>query len=265
MSLLERPGCTLHWDSRGVGTPVLLVMGAMYSSRMWWPTIPTLSKHHRVLSFDNRGTGASTGTAVATISDMADDALAVLDAAGVESAHVYGISLGGVVALDLALRAPDRVRSLVLGCTGVLTREKPRAPMELNEVLAAATREDIVRTTVYGSICPPESKVRNAEELMADTATAESLVAQQDALRAYAVELDEVATLQMPALVLHGDEDVVVDVRWGRELAATLPSSSLVVYERTGHNYPLEQGDRANDDVIAFLADVDADEPALSR
>ena len=260
MSRVARPGCELHWDEAGEGTPVLLIMGAFYSSRMWYPTLPALTAHHRAVWFDNRGTGRSTGTPEASIEDMAADALAVLDAAGLETAHVYGLSLGGVVALELALAAPDRVRSLVLGCTCVLTRDKPRAPVELNDVLATATREDLVASTLYGSVCTPEQRERNAQELLADTAETASLIAQQNALRAYAGDLERVRTLSMPALVLHGEEDLIVPVDWGRELAATLPRSALVVYGGTGHNYPLEQGDRANDDVLAFLAGVDAED-----
>jgi pimeloyl-ACP methyl ester carboxylesterase len=260
VSRLARPGCELHWEEQGEGTPVLLIMGAIYSSRMWYPTLPALTRHHRAVWFDNRGTGQSTGTAVASIEDMAADAVAVMDAAGLDTAHVYGISLGGVVALELAKHAPERVRSLVLGCTCVLTRDKPRAPVELNDVLATATREEYVTSTFYGSACPPEAKERNAVELLADTADPVSLVAQQNALRAYAADPDDVRALTMPSLVLHGDEDLIVPVDWGRELAATLPRSALVVYGGTGHNYPLEQGDRANQDVLAFLAGVDAQE-----
>ena len=260
MSLLERDGYALHWEQTGSGSPVLLVMGAVYSSALWYPALPALAAHHRLVSFDNRGTGTSTWTPTASIADMAGDALAVLDAAGLQTAHVYGISLGGVLALELALAVPERVRSLVLGCTCVLTRDKPRAPVELNDVLATATREEYVTSTFYGSACPPEAKERNAVELLADTADPVSLVAQQNALRAYAADPDDVRALTMPSLVLHGDEDLIVPVDWGRELAATLPRSALVVYGGTGHNYPLEQGDRANQDVLAFLAGVDAQE-----
>src|SRR5690348_7168089 len=125
MTLLERDGYRLHWDSTGSGSPVLLIMGAVYSSAMWYPALPTLSASHRLISFDNRGTGQSTSAGGASIAEMARDALAVLDAADVERAHVYGMSLGGVLALELAIAAPERVRSLVLGCSCVLTPDKP--------------------------------------------------------------------------------------------------------------------------------------------
>ena len=261
MTAVDRGDCRIAWQETGSGSPVLLIMGAVYSSAMWYPTLPALAEHHRVVSFDNRGTGRSTWTPTASIEQMAGDALAVMDAAGLGTTHVYGISLGGVVALELALAVPDRVRSLVLGCTCVLTPDKPRAPLEVNEALRLATRQQLADSTLYGSVCPAEARARNQRALLDDVAVPEALVAQQDALRAYNRDLADVATLTMPALVLHGDEDPIVPVDWGRELAATLPDSRLSVYEGGGHNYPVEMGAVPNREVLAFLAEVDASQP----
>ena len=261
MSVVDRGDCVIAWEESGSGSPVLLIMGAVYSSAMWYPTVPALEAHHRVVRFDNRGTGRSTWTPTASIEQMAGDALTVMDAAGLESAHVYGISLGGVVALELALAAPSRVRSLVLGCTCVLTPDKPRAPVELNDALRLATRQQLADSTLYGSVCPPEARARNQQALLDDVAAPEALVAQQDALRAYDRDLADVASLTVPALVLHGTEDPIVPVDWGRELAATLPDARLSVYEGCGHNYPVEMGEVPNREVLSFLAEVDAAQP----
>jgi len=261
MSLLERDGYHLHWEESGSGSPVLLIMGAVYSSAMWYPALPALAAHHRLVSFDNRGTGRSSWTPSASIADMAGDALAVLDAAGLESAHVYGISLGGVIALELALAAPERVRSLVLGCTCVLTPDKPRAPIEVNDALLGASRRDLADSTTYGSACPPEAKARNHRAILEDSAVPQALVAQQNALRAYNRDLVDVASLTMPALVLHGTEDPIVPVDWGRELAATLPDSRLVIYEGCGHLYLVEVADAPQREVLDFLAERDATQP----
>lgn len=264
MTPLERDGYRLHWEDTGSGSPVLLIMGAVYSSAMWYAALPALSARHRLISFDNRGTGQSTWTPTASIQDMADDALAVLDAAGPQSAHVYGISLGGVLALELALAAPERVRSLVLGCSCVLTPDKPRAPLEVNDALLTASRRDLADNTLYGSVCPPEARARNHQAILDDAAVPRALVAQQDALRAYDADLADVARLTMPALVLHGTEDPIVPVDWGRELAATLPDSRLVVYEGCGHNYVVEMGDAPQREVLDFLAEVDAVQPVTA-
>jgi pimeloyl-ACP methyl ester carboxylesterase len=261
VSQLQRDGYSLHWEQTGTGSPVLLIMGAVYSSAMWYPALPALAAQHRLISFDNRGTGKSTWTPTASIADMTADALAVLDAADLERAHVYGISLGGVIALELALAAPERVRSLVLGATCVLTPDKPRAPIEVNDALRAASRRDLADSTHYGSACPPEARARNHQAVLDDVAAPQALVAQQDALRAYQGSLADIATLAMPALVMHGTEDPIVPVDWGRELADTLPDSRLRIYEDCGHNYLVEMGDVPNRDVLDFLAEVDAVQP----
>lgn len=258
MPYVDRGRCRVHWDCVGSGTPVLLIMGAVYSSRMWWPAVPALSERHRVITFDNRGTGKSTATRRASISEMAEDALAVLDAAGEQTAHVYGASLGGVVALELAFQAPERVRSLVLGCTGILSADKPRAPGWINLLLRVTPRRMRVASTRYGRACPAERAAANQAVLRHDVARKRALVAQQDALRAYAADPAAVEQLTMPALVLHGTEDPLVPVAWGYELAETLPNSRLITYDGAGHNYIAEVVDGPNNDVLEFLAAVDA-------
>src|SRR4051812_40742140 len=106
----------LHFHSTGEGPAVLLVMGLGLPGDAWWRTVPVLARTHRVVTFDNRGVGRSPQPAgPLTIASMAADAVSVLDAAGLARAHVYGISMGGMIAQELALGFPERVASLVLG------------------------------------------------------------------------------------------------------------------------------------------------------
>src|SRR5258705_9582165 len=108
----------LHWESFGEGPAVLLVAGQWMTAAGWWATIPVLARSFRVIAFDNRDTGRSSRLPWPyTVAHMASDAVAVLDAAGEERAHVYGISLGSLVAQEVALRHADRVHAPLLGAT----------------------------------------------------------------------------------------------------------------------------------------------------
>jgi pimeloyl-ACP methyl ester carboxylesterase len=126
VAVARRGDVELYWESTGAGAPVLLVMGLGMNATGWWRTVPILAGAGlRVLTFDNRGVGRSgRPPGPYSMDSMADDAVAVLDAAGEPAAHVYGISLGGMIAQRIALRHPDRVDRLVLGAT---TPGGPRA------------------------------------------------------------------------------------------------------------------------------------------
>ena len=88
MPFAESGGARIRWEAEGSGPPVLLIMGHLYSSRMWYPLLPALTQRRRAILFDNRGTGGSDTTGQVTIGQFADDALAVLDAAGERRAHI---------------------------------------------------------------------------------------------------------------------------------------------------------------------------------
>lgn len=252
----------IFWDSQGAGTPILLVMGASWSSRMWYPAVDALAEQHRVIWFDNRGVGDSSTVRTGSIEEMAADASAVLDAAGCASAHVYGVSLGGVVALQLGLQAPERVNSLILGCTGILSADKPRAPRVLSLVtrLPAGVRRRLLAAAGkggYGSAASPADIEVDRTWLAEEECTTIALRQQQRALRAYSADPKQVAALQLPAMVLHGTEDDVVPYSYGKELAETLPHARFVSLDEAGHNYFVAQRDQANNAVLAFLAEVD--------
>ncbi len=108
----------IYYESHGDGEALLLIMGYGQYSAHWATLIPPLSQEYRVISFDNRGTGRSDKPDIPyTMKMMADDAKGLLDAIGIDSAHVFGISMGGMIAQELALNYPDKVISLILGCT----------------------------------------------------------------------------------------------------------------------------------------------------
>ena len=108
----------LYYETHGDGDPLLLIMGLAADSTAWLFQIPEFARHYRTITFDNRGVGRSSKPpGPYTIHEMADDAAGLMDALGVERAHVVGVSMGGMIAQELALRHPARVRGLVLACT----------------------------------------------------------------------------------------------------------------------------------------------------
>ena len=260
MPFVESAGARIHWESQGTGTPVLLIMGHLYSSRMWHPLLPALSQTHRAISFDNRGTGESDTTRAATIGQFADDALAVLDAAGARRAHVYGVSLGGGIAAEFAMRYPDRVSSLVIGCTMMKTAAGSRAPWIAR--LIYHLPRGLVRTLLrnraaYGSAAPAEAVDADLEVLAGERFTMAGARAQSAAMAKYVTTPEAVGRLAMPTLVLHGDEDGAVDVGRGRELAAAIPNSRLIIFAGAGHNYLVAAGPASTAAVLDFFAEVD--------
>ncbi|MBW4329932.1 alpha/beta hydrolase [Stakelama sp. CBK3Z-3] len=261
MPFTNNEGARLYWDRKGSGSPILLIMGHRYSSRLWYPARDALGEDHQLIWFDNRGCGKTSTTGGVTVEKMARDALAVLDAAGIESAHIYGVSMGGVIALDLARQAPDRVRSLIVGCSGILSPEKPHMPKWLLPLYFLPTRLMVLlrgRGDAYGSAASPEKVQKDRAMLADDPFTKRGIAAQALAMANYTIDRSSVASMPFPALVLHGDEDSTVPFAYGEELAKVLPHARFVPLPGAGHNYFIARGDEANSAVRQFVEQVDA-------
>jgi pimeloyl-ACP methyl ester carboxylesterase len=259
MPFINNDSARLHWDETGAGTPILLVMGHRYSSAMWYPIIPALAAKHRVIWFDNRGTGESDTTLGVTVGQMADDAVAVMKAAGVDRAHVFGVSMGGIIVQDLAMRHPERVQSLILGCTGILSADKPRMPAfmrALYYIPDGILKILMARRRAYGSAAPADAVAADVAMLKKDKCTMRGAIEQAKAIARYCTTKDAVARLTMPALVLHGDEDGAVPFIWGEELAATLPNSRFVKFPGAGHNFLVVDKQKAADAVLNFIGET---------
>jgi 3-oxoadipate enol-lactonase len=254
----------LHWESSGAGEPVLMIMGLGLSGGAWWRTVPVLSRSLRVITFDNRGVGRSRARVPSyTTEAMADDAVSVLDAVGIERAHVYGFSLGGMVAQQLALRHPERVRALVLGATHP---GGPRAIRPSAEVIAffrrraAMTATDAARASVpfnYGPRARREHRDRIAEDIR-------QRLAHPFPERAYRAQMFAAALhncyrrlrrVEVPTLVVHGRHDRVVPVANAEILAERIPSAELRILDDAGHLYSTEQPE-VDEEIARFFREA---------
>jgi len=257
MPIANNGAVNIHWEEQGQGETILLIMGHRYSSAMWYPVWDAFAAAgYHVIRYDNRGTGRTDAGGRFTIEDLARDAIAVLDAAGVDKANVYGVSMGGVIAEELARAHPERVKTLILGCTGIQSPDKPRMPAAMRLLYYAPSwllRALLGNRSGYGSAAPDDAVARDRAMLAADPFDVNGVVAQARAIATYNITREAVAAMTMPALVLHGDEDRAVKFEWGQELAATLPDSRFVHLHGAGHNYFVARGAEANAAVLQFL------------
>jgi 3-oxoadipate enol-lactonase len=253
-------GTRLFWDESGQGDPLLLIMGLGYTHEMWHRTRPLLSQHYRTIAFDNRGAGQSdVPTGPYSIAQMAADAAAVLDAAQVQRAHVFGISMGGMIAQEFALAYPARVRSLILGCTACGGRNAiPAAEKVLKIRLARATMtpEEGVQAMlpfIYDASTPRE---RIEEDLAIRRRTypaAEGYLGQVQAIGAW-TSLDRLKDIHAPALILHGESDQLVPPANARILEKHIPGSRLVMLPHASHIFTTDQPEASHREILAFLS-----------
>jgi pimeloyl-ACP methyl ester carboxylesterase len=245
----------LHWEQHGEGDPLVLIMGHVFPAELWYPVLPALAAHRRVITFDNRGTGRSAARRDHTIADMCDDVLAVMDAAGVDKADVFGVSMGGGIAMELARRAPSRVNSLVLGCTRIKTEPAPISRRgRLLYLVPYRWLTARSGPSGYGSACPTDKAERDLAVLAAMRYSRTGAWAQSKAIARYALPLTEAAKIRQPALVLHGDEDGAISLEESQLIAETLPDARWIVYPGAGHNFLVGYAEQVVTDVLQFLS-----------
>ena len=259
MRQTEHRGCRIAYDVRGTGPPVLWIQGVGVRGTGWQPQVDELAGHFTCLWFDNRGIGQSQPVgAPVTVAQLADDARVLLDAAGWESAHIVGHSLGGPIALQLALTARPRVRSLALLCTfGSGRAAAPLTPRMLWSGLGSRVGTRRMRRHAFlHLVMPPSALAQLDRDALAsrlaplfghDLADQPPIAgAQLRAMRAADLtpRLGELAGV--PTLVVSGAHDPIAPPRLGRELAAGIPGARYVEFPNASHGLPIQVPDRVN-------------------
>jgi pimeloyl-ACP methyl ester carboxylesterase len=224
---------SIAFESHGSGPPLLLIMGLGYGRWGWDPVLEPLSARFHVITFDNRGYGESDiPPGPYTAAQMAGDTLSVLDAASVARAHVVGASLGGAVAQELALRHRERVDRLVLVATMSGTSNMHPIPAQTLRLLAEAPTLDleVAQRRYVENALAPDVEPALVERLVAIRAEKPPDPAGWEAQAGVWSSFDvwaDLARIDAPTLVVHGDGDVVVDPRNAALLADRIPRARL--------------------------------------
>ena len=262
MSEATNDGVHIAYEVLGDGEPLLFVHVLGYDRRGWGPLPALLAPDFAVLLFDNRGVGESdVPEGPYAVSQMAADAVAVLDDAGVERAHVLGVSLGGYIAQEIALTYPDRVRKLVLGSTapgGTRSHPMPQAGLEAFGRFPTMEREAGLRLMVESSL--GAHGVRERPELVEEIFAyrlehAPTLAGWQAQAYAGATfdAYDRAPSIAAPTLVIHGGADTVVDPRNADLLTELIPGAQAEVVPERGHLLIWEEAELLAPVVREFL------------
>jgi pimeloyl-ACP methyl ester carboxylesterase len=258
MPFLQRPdGCRLYHELHGPsGAPPLVLLEGMGGDIPGWRrNIPHLAERYRVIAHDFRGNGRSDKPdGPMTMDTFVDDTLALLDELEVPSAHLYGQSFGGMVAQEIALAHPERVRSLVLACTHPGPKHAVKPGRE------AHVPKDKPYLALYSERFAAEHPDHVAEDILVGSQNPQPPHAgrrQWEAIQGWS-SFERLPRIDQPILVLHGTEDRVIPAANAKLLAERIPNAELVLLEGAGHVYHSEQPELADRVVLDFLDGMEA-------
>ncbi|MCW3002420.1 MAG: alpha/beta fold hydrolase [Conexibacter sp.] len=247
-------GLELFHQRRGSGEPLLLIQGMSGTHLTWGDPFLEALDGFDLVTYDHRGIGRSGRVEDPfSIVDLAQDAAALLDALGWESAHVLGISMGGMVAQELALRHPERIRTLTLGCTYCGGRGSALAPdttlQRLSAGMMSGDNELAIRTAFEVNVSAGFAAGEGAYEPFRAMAGAlpapvPVIMLQMQAIAGHDTSA-RLPSLAAPTLVIHGDEDQMLPVANGRLIASLVPGARLEILEGVGHIFWWEQPERS--------------------
>jgi aminoacrylate hydrolase len=259
MRHVEAPGARVAYVREGEGPAVLLIQGVGLVGNGWLPQVKGLSNRFTIITFDNPGIGGSElRNGELTIESMAAAALAIMDQEQIESFHVAGHSMGGVIAQQVALSAPHRVKSLSLLCTFARGKQATRLTFPILWLgLRSRVGPRTARRNAFLEIIMPPSYLRGvnkhvlAEELKPifghDLADQPPIVMKQLRALSRYDRCGELSRLQsIPTLVVSGSDDKIALPQYGRELSSAIPGARFVEIPDAGHGLPIQFADKVN-------------------
>jgi 3-oxoadipate enol-lactonase len=259
MPFVENQAARIYWDEQGSGEPLLLIQGLSYPSYLWHRTRPLLAQSFRTIAFDNRGIGQSDApSGIYPIALMASDAGAVLDAAGVASAHLHGVSMGGMIAQEFALQYPQRVRSLILGCTNAGGPRAVRAEPEVLQILTRAgmtpeESNEAMIPFIYDASTPRERIDQDMAIRMKWYPTPQGYMGQLQGILQWEA-YNRIAQITAPTLIIHGETDQLIPVANAPLIAERIAGAKLALMPRASHIFETDQPGVAVRMIQEFLA-----------
>lgn len=262
----------IHYQERGRGEPLLLIMGTGADHTFWGYQVPAFAEHYRVIVYDARGVGQSRCTAPpeqCTMANMADDAAGLLAALGIEAAHISGLSLGSTVAQELALRHPGQVRSLQLHGTWGRSDDWFRRMIDTLEapIRTADDRQAFIRTALMWILSPAFLETQPGQVLEMEESfvngpyppTRDGLLGHFHADKHHDA-LDRLEKIAVPTLVTCGQQDGQVPQRYGRQVVERIPHARWHLFSgpAASHLACMEMPDAFNRVCLDFLASLGA-------
>ena len=264
MPTVKTGGISLYYELHGEGEPLLLIMGYGSNSGHWFVILPRLASRFNVIIFDKRGTGRSDKPDIPYTAEMlTGDIAGLLDAIGIGAAHVFGVSMGGMLSQELALRYPERVRKLILGCTTcggphsakfspeamafLFDPERARLSDEERALLTVPWlwNEDYIAEH-------PEAVKRYVTTTTQYPTPAHGYMSQANFILTHDT-FDRLSDIKAPTLVLTGAKDRLISPENSRILASRIPGAELVIFENAGHGFISDTADESSKTIIKFL------------
>ncbi|RIK17883.1 MAG: 3-oxoadipate enol-lactonase [Anaerolineae bacterium] len=261
MPTFHTNGIDLYYETVGQGEPILLLHGLGSCAEDWALQIPALAQRYRVIAADMRGHGHSDKPhGPYSVAMMATDVLGLLDGLGIKSTHIIGLSMGGMIAFQLAVDHPDRVRSMVIvNSAPALVAQSFGEKLNIKQRLLLAQLFGPARTGRFLSkrLFPKPDQEFMRAQLIERWAKndKDAYLASMRALIGWSV-LDRVGSISCPVMVIAGDRDYT-PLEAKRKYVALIPNAQLKVIEDSGHATPIDQADRFNACVLEFLSGVD--------
>jgi 3-oxoadipate enol-lactonase len=253
MPIVDAHHWKLHYVEEGQGTPLLLIHGLAGDHTAWLPQLAAFKDRHRVIAFDNPGSGRSSPvTSPTSMQELAEASLRLMDALRIDSAHVVGRSMGGAVAQCMALASPDRVRTLVMAASfAKLDPVGARWIESMREVLAwRGSWTDWGRLFSPTFVSPaffnanPE-RMAMIEKLVGDETRDKVSYANLNNAVLAADNLDRIGGIRCPVLIMAGRQDAICSPQATQWMAERLPHAEIVYFEKSSHFFLMEEAEKA--------------------